>query len=246
MADAHYFGHAGNQGDAVLWGKALGAAVRDMAGHQGHGSVAHPHGILITWATMTEGGFQVNVNGQRFSDESRGYSEQAALVAAQPGGSVWSIFDERIAQIARQFEDFRQAEAAGAVIGAETLDDLANRICVPSGALVATATSVSKMKLGGAADHFGRQFSGSPPLEPPYRAVHVIGALFHTQGGLAIDASAQVMCADGKRLPNLWAAGGAACGVSGSHASGYLSGNGLLSAVVLGRLAGSAAAQTFL
>jgi fumarate reductase flavoprotein subunit len=34
--------------------------------------------------------------------------------------------------------------------------------------------------------------------------------------------------------------GGAACGVSGSGDDGYLSGNGLLSAVVLGRLAGQA------
>jgi fumarate reductase flavoprotein subunit len=44
-------------------------------------------------------------------------------------------------------------------------------------------------------------------------------------------------------LPNLFAAGGAARGVSGPDASGYLSGNGLLSAVVLGRLAGMGAAR---
>ncbi|MBL8671968.1 MAG: FAD-dependent oxidoreductase, partial [Alphaproteobacteria bacterium] len=30
MADAAYFGHPGNQGDAVLWGRALGAATRHM------------------------------------------------------------------------------------------------------------------------------------------------------------------------------------------------------------------------
>jgi fumarate reductase flavoprotein subunit len=35
---------------------------------------------------------------------------------------------------------------------------------------------------------------------------------------------------------------GAACGVSGGHVWGYLSGNGLLSAVVLGRIAGESAA----
>jgi fumarate reductase flavoprotein subunit len=38
------------------------------------------------------------------------------------------------------------------------------------------------------------------------------------------------------------AAGGAAAGVSGSTAEGYLSGNGLLSATVLGRKAGEQAA----
>ena len=60
MADALYFGHAGNQGDAVLWARELGAATRHLCGYQGHGSVAHPHGILVTWALMMEGGIQVN------------------------------------------------------------------------------------------------------------------------------------------------------------------------------------------
>ncbi|HLJ21803.1 MAG TPA: FAD-dependent oxidoreductase, partial [Stellaceae bacterium] len=74
MGEAIYFGHAGNQGDALRWGEALGGAVRDLGSYQGHGSVAHPHGILVTWALMIEGGFQVNLEGHRFSNEHRGYS----------------------------------------------------------------------------------------------------------------------------------------------------------------------------
>jgi fumarate reductase flavoprotein subunit len=57
-----------------------------------------------------------------------------------------------------------------------------------------------------------------------------------------IDSTARVLRADRSALPNLFAAGGAACGLSGSSVAGYLSGNGLLSAVVLGRIAGQAAA----
>jgi len=84
-----------------------------------------------------------------------------------------------------------------------------------------------------------------------YKAVKVTGALFHTQGGLAIDSEARVLSVQGSvqgsvqsaRLPNLFAAGGAAAGVSGSQASGYLSGNGLLTATVLGRIAGRSAAK---
>ncbi len=110
MRGAYYFGPPGNRGDAVLWGEALGAKLVHMSGYQGHGSVAHPHGILVTWAVIMEGGFQVNVSGQRFSDESQGYSEQAAVVLAQPEHIAFDIFDERIAAVARQFEDFRQAE----------------------------------------------------------------------------------------------------------------------------------------
>ncbi|MFB9968888.1 FAD-binding protein [Pseudoroseomonas cervicalis] len=73
--------------------------------------------------------------------------------------------------------------------------------------------------------------------------MRVTGALFHTQGGLVVDASARVLRPDGAALPNLYAAGGAACGVSGSRAEGYLSGNGLLTAVALGHAAGEAAGR---
>ena len=113
MADALYFGHPGNRGDAVLWGEALGARVASLSGYQGHGSVATPHNILITWAAITEGGFQVNREGRRFHNEALGYSEAAAQVLRQPGGIAFDIFDERIAGVARQFEDFRNAEKAG-------------------------------------------------------------------------------------------------------------------------------------
>ena len=53
---------------------------------------------------------------------------------------------------------------------------------------------------------------------------------------------------DNKEIKNgvfvsLFACGGAACGVSGPDVSGYLSGNGLLTALSLGHIAGTAAAE---
>jgi len=91
MADALYFGHPGNRGDAVLWGEKLGAEARFMSSYQGHGSVAHPHGVLITWAAIMEGGFQVDAAGRRFSDETHGYSEQAAVVLTKAAGMAFDI-----------------------------------------------------------------------------------------------------------------------------------------------------------
>src|SRR5690606_31432673 len=55
MAGGLYYGHTGNTGDALLWGKALGARLEHLSAYQGHGSLAHPHGILISWALMTRG-----------------------------------------------------------------------------------------------------------------------------------------------------------------------------------------------
>jgi fumarate reductase flavoprotein subunit len=246
MRSALYFGHPGNRGHAVMWGSALGAQLAHLGAYQGHGSLATPHNILITWAVIMEGGIQVNRDGRRFCDETSGYSEQAAEVLRQPSGFVWDVFDARIAEVARQFEDFREAEDAGAVLGFDTVEDMAQTIHVPIANFVEEWHEVEKLKLIGGRDHYGRQFRAEQSCKPPYHAVKVTGALFHTQGGLAVDACGRVKRKDGTVFPNLFAAGGAAAGVSGSIAGGYLSGNGLLTATVLGDLAGRAAAEQLL
>lgn len=150
--------------------------------------VAHPAGILITWATITEGGVQVNIAGERFCDESRGYSEQAAEVLAQPEGIAWTIFDDRIAGIARQFEDFKRAGTLGAILTADSWAALAARMGVPAAALAATMVELAQRKESGGPDAFERDLTGLPQLVPPFHAVKVTGALFHTQGGLVVDA----------------------------------------------------------
>lgn len=242
MADALFFGHTGNKGDAVIWGSALGAGLRDMGAYQGHGSVATPHNILVTWALMMEGGIQVNADGKRFSNEHQGYSEQSVAVLAQPGRVAFNIYDHRRHELGMQFEDYRNAVAGGAVKSAVTPAQLATLLGLPPNALAATLEDVVAFATGEAEDKFGRDFTGGAPLSAPYFGVKVTGALFHTQGGLVVDRQARVCRADGSAFPNLFAAGGAACGVSGPAVWGYLSGNGLLSAVTLGRIAGKTAA----
>lgn len=235
IEDGLWFGHDGNRGEAVLWADEIGAQTQHLGAYQGHGNVANPHGILITWAVITEGGFQVNKQAKRFWNEAQGYSEAARAVLSQPGGEAFAIFDERIAGIARQFEDFKRAEAVGAIRKSDTLAGLADALGLPADQLEQTATQIPP----GETDVFGRLF-GTPRLAPPFYGVCVTGALFHTQGGLCVNQNAQVLQSAGNAFPNLYAGGGAACGVSGKGDSGYLSGNGLLSAFVLGRRAGQA------
>ncbi|RZL60761.1 MAG: FAD-dependent oxidoreductase [Variovorax sp.] len=223
MADATFGGHAGNDGSAILWGEALGARLRDLGGYQGHGSWVTPQGALMTWAVMMEGGLQVNRDGCRFHDETQGYSEAAVHVLAQPGGIAWNVFDTPLLALARGFPDFCEAEAAGAVRRCDSVAALAACIGCNTAALQATL------------DAHGR-------LTAPYFAVKVTGALFHTQGGLDVTPDMRVLRQDGRALPNLLAAGGAAGGVSGDAVWGYLSGNGLLSAVAGGAIAAATAA----
>jgi fumarate reductase flavoprotein subunit len=184
---------------------------------------------------MTEGGVQINAAGQRFHDESQGYSEASVKVLAQPGKVVWNVFDAPLLALAGGFPDFCEAQAAGAVKTCADTAALATLIGCELEALNRTLASIS----AGSVNADGRIFQRA--LQAPYCAVKVTGALFHTQGGLAVDAHCRVLQEDGSPLPNLLAAGGAARGVSGNAVWGYLSGNGLLSAVAGGYIAAQTA-----
>ncbi|MGQ0653802.1 MAG: FAD-binding protein [Betaproteobacteria bacterium] len=149
----------------------------------------------------------------------------------QPGREAWCIYDERLHQLGMTFPDYREANEAGAVRPPPDLPNLKN-----------TLAAVERYA-SGEKDPFGRDFTTKPKLVPPYYAVKVTGALFHTQGGLVVDTQARVLDRSGKPVSGLFAGGGAACGVSGPYVWGYLSGNGLLTAVTLGRIAGTEAAR---
>jgi fumarate reductase flavoprotein subunit len=242
MADAFYFGHEGNTGEGILWGMELGAATQHMGAYQAHGSVAYPHATLLTWVVIVNGGFQVNKQGKRFSNEYTGYSDHAIEVLNQEDKIALEIFDERIYQSVLDFEDFNQCIEMGAVKRGETIEALADLFQFPSKELRKTLESYNKAAEGKGEDLLGRQnFQG--PLRPPYYGVKVTGALFHTQGGLKVDQRAQVLKPDGSPIPNLYAGGGVAVGVSGSGVKGYSSANGLLAATVLGKIAGEEAAK---
>lgn len=238
MAEATYAGHVGNDGSAIVWGQQLGARLADLGAYQGHGSWAIPQGALISWALMVEGGVQINSQGKRFHDETQGYSEAAVHVLAQPGGVAWNVFDDELLAFAQDFPDFVTAQSAGAVQDAEDEAALAQLIGCTAEALHATLNAVQPAH---ADPETGRSFKRK--LQAPFHAIKVTGALFHTQGGLDIDAQARVLREDGTTLPNLLAAGGAARGVSGQSVWGYLSGNGLLSAIAGGHIAAQTAQQ---
>ena len=241
VAAALYFGAPGNTGEGIVWGMALGATTEHMNAYQGHGSVAVPDGPLVTWGLVTNGGIIVNREGRRFGDESRGYSEFAADVVAQPGEEAWEVFDQRVYDASRgtRFEEVIEADK---VEHATSLEDLAENLALPADELKVTVSSVNSVARGEKEDSLGRT-DLSRTLEPPFYGIRVRGALFHTQGGLKVDSSTRVLDKSNISLPGLYAGGGTAVGVSGHGAEGYLAGNGLLTAVGFGKIAGEAAAQ---
>jgi fumarate reductase flavoprotein subunit len=243
IADAEYFGARGSEGEAVKWGRELGAGLANMAAYQGYAAVAYPHGSLLSWTTLEKGGLLVNSRGERFGNEDIGYSGYARMVLAQQT-DVFAIFDDRIKVIADKEEEFRDLVELGGVKAAASIEELAALFKLPAETLAKTLNDYNQSANGNVPDSFGRRKYGLAPLFANYWICRVTPGLFHTQGGLAVDTDGRVLKTDGLPIPNLFAGGGAAGGISGqAGAAGYASGNGLLTAIGLGYLSGQAAAK---
>jgi len=244
LAEAQYYGHEGNDGAAVIWGQSLGAILGDMASYQALGALSEPGQIVIPHTVLIGGGFHVNADGARFHNELDDVSGQAHRLLAQPGGTAWAVYDARLHAEARaRFQEYLDGEALGIYKTADSIAALAEATHLPPDALEATFDAVRQLKSEGATDAQGRRWADAPQLEPPYHAVRVTGALFHTQGGLGVNQNAQVVRKDGSVIDGLYAGGGAARSVSGPSYWGYLPGMGLCTAVTLGRVAGRHAAS---
>ena len=243
IAGAQYFGAPGSTGEAIVWGEELGADFANMAAYQGYAAVAYPHGSLLSWTTIEKGGVLIGADGRRFGNEATGYSGYARIVLKQ-GEPVFAVFDQRIFDMAAAEEEFLELFNHGGFKSAPAAEKLAEMLQVPRESLAVELKTYNDVASGSGADRFGRRDFGIAPLQPPYFGCQVIPGLFHTQGGLRIDAEARVLHKDGTPIGGLFAGGGAASGISGrSGALGYASGNGLLTAIALGRIAGLAAAN---
>lgn len=236
IRDAVYHGSAESRGDAIAIGERLGASTAYLDAYQGHGALTTPYATLLGWATVMHGAILVNSQGTRFGDETRGYSEYAAEVLAQDGGSAVVVLDRHIYDACQLFDDFKQSEAAGALRWGETPEELAAAFDCDAVGLRASIEEAVRLAKEGGSDGFGRTH-WPHALDAPFVGARVTGALFHTQGGLRIDRHGRVLRADDSVIEGLYAAGGAAEGISGHGASGYLAGNGLLPALGLSFLA---------
>ncbi len=242
IAGADYFGAPGSTGEAVRWGQRHGAALGNMAAYQGYAAVVYPQGQLLSWTTIEKGGILVGADGRRFGNEDAGYSGFARNVMAQ-GDFAYAVYDRRIHDIAGLEDEYAEMAQMGAVRWAETAGDLAAAGGVDPVGLAEAIDAYNAAARGEIEDPFGRRKFEKAPLGPPFGIVKVKPGLFHTQGGLLVDEHARVRRSDGGVIANLFAGGGAAAGISGrSGAGGYASGNGLLTALGLGRIAGLRAA----
>jgi fumarate reductase flavoprotein subunit len=243
----------GNTGDGLRMAEALGADTRDIEYVQPsfelHATGGTSDDIMILYY---QGGIIVNARGERFVNESISYKDIARACLDQPGMMGFQVFDQAV---------YEKAVAAQAAAGQSspmtldgnkirllvkgcTLEELAENMAVPPGALRRTVERYNRFVDEGRDADFGREVLAGNFGKPvrvdraPYYAYATIGHLLATYGGIAVDAQMRVL-KKGRPIPGLYAAGEV---MGGFHGASYHSGTGIGKALIFGRIAGNSAA----
>ena len=231
-------GHHGSTGDGIKMGLVIGAAIENMGAFQPYPAYIGPGKRAVAPEVALSGGIMVDAAGRRFVDETRYPGGLGTKMLDLPGKHAYEIFDERIFKLHRNAPGLRSLSGlldAGLLLKGETPDELAGKLAIAAEGLKQTIRDCNQRAASGGQDAFGRVLP--QPFEGPYYGIKVTVALYHTQGGLKVNADGQVLRANGSIIPNLYAGGGVAVGVSGKGLEGYLPGNGLLASLGLGMIA---------
>ena len=231
VAGVPFRGAAPASGDGLRLGMEAGGSTRRLGD------------CLVTPFLTIPGDFEVNVPLPRMGAilvnqrgrllETQGSPQALAeTIRSQPGHVAYLIFDERVATVARGADPFfARTILPKTARRAMTLKDLARQLEIDLAGLSATIEPfgpVLELAPGGAAPAGG--------LLPPLHAIRVTGARRATLGGLAVDAAARVLDANGRPISGLYATTATAAAVGGLG-GGTLSGLAALNALGLARLA---------
>jgi fumarate reductase flavoprotein subunit len=238
-----------NTGDGIKMGMAVGADLEGMGGTVGVEAVTMGADPLAEGVTAVPG-IWVNVQGQRFVNEATHYAYSIRAVFNQQGHKAFAIFDDKVRQMGGAVlggiwgpwsDDLAAEIAAGKVFKADTLEALAQAIGINANQLPVTVAQWNEQAKAGEDKVFGKKVALQAFETAPFYAAPVTSVNLGSCGGLKINTSCQVLNVEGKVIPHLYAAGMAAGGYIGPYYPG--SGTAVLATVVLGRVAGEAAAK---
>ena len=232
-----YGGHRGSTGDGMRLGEEEGAAMAYLDSFQPYPSYIVPGHLEVPGAAIFYGSIHVDRQGKRFGNETLFPGGIGAGMMELSGFQAYQIFDQHIHHLLGG--GLAPLDEAGLLVKGDTPRELAHGLGIDPSGLQGTVEEYNRTAEEGT-DAFGRSVSAS--LGTPLYGVKVSVALHHTQGGLTVNTDAQVLRPDGSVIPNLYAGGGAAAGISGYGPEGYLPGNGLMQALGLGKRSGDHAA----
>ncbi len=234
-------GHPGTDGAVMALAVTAGAELRNMDSFHPYPAFVLPSGRMVSPEVIFSGGVMVTREGRRFINEMRYPGPLSTAMLSLQGKGAWEIFDEEIFDhhADTKFGGLRALAAEGILKTADEPGALAARLGIDADGLRATLDEYAAAS--GGTDTFGREIKR--PFAAPLYGIAVNVALFQTLGGVRVSSEAEVLRADGTPIPNLYAGGGMASGISGPGSEGYMPGNGLIASLGMGFIAGRAAAR---
>ena len=104
-------------------------------------------------------------------------------------------------------------EEAGALVRADSIGELAQKIGIPEATLSETINRYNELAEKGVDEDFGKEsFRLSKVATPPFAAITLGGQMLCTLDGLSIDDTGNVLDEDGNPIEGLYAAGNNAGG----------------------------------
>ncbi|MGH8430650.1 MAG: FAD-binding protein, partial [Solimonas sp.] len=227
----HKLGNPHDDGSGIRLGLSAGA------------QALHMDGCLVTSPIYPEEqlikGILVNAEGRRFVAEDSYHARSTAFMLRQPQGRVYLIVDQ---------DCHGQPQMMGqSLIDAwETVEEMEQALELRAGALQQTLRDYNEHARRGQDPEFHKDAKWLQPLaHPPYGAYECslgkAGYVGFTLGGLRVSIDGEVLNAQGRAIPGLYAAGGCASNIA-QDGSGYSSGTCIGEATFFGRRAGLAVA----
>ena len=224
-------------GEGIKMVKAVGGDLVDMTEIQTHPTVVHKKTAMITEAVRGEGAILVNREGKRFVSELETRDVVSKAELEQTGKSAFLVFDQEVREKLGAINGYVRK---GFTVEGATVEELAGKIGVDAKGLVDTMAKYNGYVKAGEDKDFGKTALPREVVKAPFYAIEVSPAVHHTMGGVRINTNAEVLTADGKVIPGLFAAGEITGGVHGANRIG---GNAVTDITVYGKTAGENAAD---
>lgn len=224
-------------GEGIKMVKAVGGDLVDMTEIQTHPTVVHKKTAMITEAVRGEGAILVNREGKRFVSELETRDVVSKAELEQTGKSAFLVFDQEVREKLGAINGYVRK---GFTVEGATVEELAKKIGVDAKGLVDTMAKYNGYVKAGEDKDFGKTALPRELVKAPFYAIEVSPAVHHTMGGVRINTNAEVLTADGKVIPGLFAAGEITGGVHGANRIG---GNAITDITVYGKTAGENAAD---
>ncbi len=217
-------------------------------------------GVIASSYMWKAGAISVNQEGFRFANENDAdVVAREVTLEEQTNAVQYDIFTDKIiadteALGSSVFWNFYYAPGktySDAVISADSIEELADKLGIPAENLKATIADYNAHVESGEPDEFGREYTEDAIKNNPsycaainkiegdkYYAIALKALVVMTLGGVTVNVDGQVLDTAGEAIPGLYAAGECVGGIWGKFVSG---GTGVMGPIVFGRLAARAA-----